>query len=92
MDNKERIERAFFRVIQDSDAPVFKDAKPNDFRKISLRENLDSLGMVNLIIGLEDALRQEFDRDIPILGRSDIFNTGSLNNVGAFIDYLVQIV
>jgi hypothetical protein len=92
MGKKERIITALFTVIRDIDLPAFKGLKPNDFQNLSLRENLDSLGMVNLIIGMEDALRQEFGKDIPILGRGDAFSTGSMKTAGAFIDYIDQIV
>jgi hypothetical protein len=92
MEKKERITKALLGVIQEIDHPAFKSAKPADFKNLSLRENLDSLGMVNLIIGMEDALKQEFGKDIPILGRTDAFSTGSLHTAGTFIDYVDQIV
>jgi len=92
MEKKERIARALWGVIREIDVPAFKNLKLDDFRAVSLRESLDSLGMVNLIIGTEDALRQEFGKDVPILGRGDAFSTGSLDTAGLFIDYIDQIV
>ena len=92
MDKKQRIARAFLSVMQDIDVPAFKNITPGELHTISLRDNLDSLGMVNLIIGLEDALKQEFGKDIAILGRGDVFSTDSLQNAGKFIGYIEQIV
>jgi hypothetical protein len=91
MEKKARIAKALAVAIQDIEAPALKD-HTEDLRSLPLSENLDSLGMVNLIIGLEDALKQEFGRDVPLLGRSEGFNTASLKTGGMLIDYIDQIV
>jgi hypothetical protein len=92
MDKRQRIARALLGAIRDIDSPALKNIDSDNFQKVALREHLDSLGMVNLIISTEDALRQEFGKDVQILGRGDAFSTGSLNTAGAFIDFLDQIV
>jgi hypothetical protein len=91
MEKKERIARTLSNVMHTMDVPAFKNMETGNFRDISFSDNLDSLGMVNLIIGMEDALRQEFGKDVPILGR-EAFNTASIQSAGMFIDYLDQIV
>ena len=92
MDKKERIARAIAGTIREIDQPAFKNYKPEDFRDVSLSGNLDSLGMVNLIIGVEDALKQEFRKDVPLLGRTDAPGTNPFDTVGTLIDYIDRIV
>ena len=55
MEKKQRIANILFDVIRQLDAPAFKDIQPTDLNSMPLSGNLDSLGMVNLIIGMEDA-------------------------------------
>ena len=92
MEKKERIARAVFGAINEMDPPVFKGQKNRDINTIPLSENLDSLGMVNLIIGVEDALKREFNQDIPILGKMSALGSDPFKTSGALIDYIDKIV
>lgn len=88
-----RIARAVLEAIKDLDPPVIRIPAPcADLRAISLSENLDSLGMVNLIIGVEDALKKEFKQDVPILGRMSALGQDPFKTSGALMDYIDQIL
>ena len=88
----ERIARAILSAIREMDPPMIKRSNAADIREIPLSENLDSLGMVNLIIGVEDALRKEFNQDIPILGRMNAIGMDPFKTSGTLMDYIGNIV
>ena len=92
VEKQERITRAVLGAISEMDPPVFKNSNNTDIRTIPLSESLDSLGMVNLIIGVEDALKREFKEDIPILGRMSALGIDPFRTSGALIDYIGKIV
>lgn len=92
MEKEERIARAVIGAIGELDPPVIKIPKAANIRSIPLSENLDSLGMVNLIIGIEDALKKEFKKDVPILGRMSALGTDPFKTSGALMDYIGRIL
>lgn len=92
MEKEERIARAVLGAISELDPPVIKIPKTANFRAIPLSENLDSLGMVNLIIGVEDALKREFRQDVPILGKMSALGADPFKTSGALMDYIGQIL
>lgn len=90
---QERIARAVLEAIKELDPPVISvPAQGPDVRLIALSEHLDSLGMVNLIIGVEDALKREFKQDIPLLGRMSALGQDPFKTSGALMDYIDQIM
>lgn len=92
-EKQERIERAVMDAIRELVPPVIRlPANRADVRSIPLSQNLDSLGMVNLIIGVEDALKKEFKQDVPILGRMSALGQDPFKTPGALMDYIDQIV
>ena len=86
MEKKERISRAVIGAIRELDPPVINIPASGSFRNLPLSENLDSLGMVNLIVGVEDALKKEFRRDIPILGRMSALGLDPFKSSGSLMD------
>lgn len=92
-EKQERIARAVVEAIKELDPPVIRISVPGqDVRSIVLSENLDSLGMVNLIIGVEDALKKEFKQDVPILGRMSALGQDPFKTSGALMDYIEQLI
>ncbi|MBL8013656.1 MAG: hypothetical protein JNN05_07390 [Candidatus Omnitrophica bacterium] len=93
IEKQERIQRAVLDAIKELDPPVIRiPANQSELRLIPLSENLDSLGMVNLIIGVEDALKKEFNQDVPILGRMSALGQNPFQTSGALMDYVDQII
>ncbi len=92
MDKHERITRAVLSAIGDMYPPIPDDPNNKDIRAIPLFGNLDSLGMISLIIGVEEALKKEFNREITILGKASSLGTNSFVTSGSLIDYIGTIV
>lgn len=92
MEKKERIERVVLGAIRQMDSPVIPVSKTDDIRAIALSDNLDSLGMVNLIISVEAALRKEFSQDVTILGRKNALGPDPFKTSGSLMDYIGEIL
>jgi acyl carrier protein len=92
MEKHERITRAVLAAIGEMYPPVHDDPNNKDIRAIPLSGNLDSLGMISLIIGVEEALKKEFKREITILGQASALGPNPFKTSGALIDYIDTIV
>lgn len=92
MEKHQRITKAVLNAIGEMYPPIPDNPHNSDVRAISLSENLDSLGMITLIIGVEEALTKEFKHDITILGQASALGPNPFKTSGALIDYIGTII
>ena len=68
MENKQRLMDLICRVLKDVDPHFFSHQKIVDITETNLMGNLESLPMVNLVVSLEESIKNEFGKDVTLLG------------------------
>lgn len=92
-DKQTRIRRAVLKAVTQMKPSLLGDSAPDaDQRSIALYDNLDSLGMVDLIISVEQELKREFEREVPILGKAGILNADPFKTTGTLMDHIARLL
>jgi len=92
MENKKTVETAIFNAIETVNQQLPKDrqlAKSNDTILIGENSPLDSVGVVNLIVAVEDNIQTAFGTSITLIedaGSPDAQKP--LRTIGNLIDYV----
>lgn len=87
MQDQAKIEKLVYEVIKDIKKSILQKQGAKEFRDTLLQESLDSLSMVNLIVSLEETIRQQFGISISLVG-SDTGDSGLFKTTGSLIDHI----
>ena len=94
MTEPQRIEDVIIRSIKNLEEPALKNLDWANYKQIPLAGKLDSLSMVNLIMAIEEELKNEFGRDISLFnGKINSQTQGQLfATVGTLLIHIEKIL
>ena len=94
--NKERIYEILIKILKEFAEEKELDILESPDLSTNLYGNngtLDSLALVRLAVELEEAISEEFDKDITIVDdRAMSQKRSPFKNVGSLVDYLTNLV
>lgn len=87
MTEKERAEKVVYGVIERINKSLLKDTPSGGIRSVPIVGSFDSLAMVNLVVDLEESIKQEFGKGVSLFeGGSS--GPGPLKDIGSLVDYI----
>jgi len=87
MTEKERVEKVVYGVIGRINKSLLKDVPFGEIRSVPIVGSFDSLAMVNLVVDLEESIKQEFAKRVSLFGEGSS-GPGPLKNIGSLVDYI----
>jgi len=87
MQNSEKVEKLVYEVVKDINKMAVQNLNTERIGDIPLQERLDSLAMVNLVVSLEETIKQEFGISISLVG-SDTEDSSPFKTIGSLVHYI----
>lgn len=87
MQSREAVKSLVLETIKDINRGILANGKKEELRGIGLQGNLDSLSMVNLVVSLEESIKQRFGVSVALAG-SDSGDSNPFKNIGTLVDYV----
>jgi D-alanine--poly(phosphoribitol) ligase subunit 2 len=96
MYDKEKVKSIVYQVVDEinENLPAEKKLDKNfDTKLFGKASNLDSLELVNLIVAVEQAVDDEFDKSITLANENALsMDESPFNSLGSLIDYVTLLV
>lgn len=94
--NRENVTRLIYNVIDDLNAQLPGDSKlekGSDFVLFGSTGYLDSLGLVSLIVGIEDKINAEYGYTISLADEKAMSQESSpFKTIGTLVEYLSMLI
>lgn len=87
MTEKEKVEKIVYGAIERIDKSLLKDVPSGGIRSVPIVGSFDSLAMVNLVVDLEESIKQEFAKRVSLFGDGSS-GPGPLKDIGSLVDYI----
>ncbi len=90
MVDEKHVTEIVLQVIKKVDPALLRGQNPKDINDIPLVGNMESMAMLTLVVGLEDALKKEFGKDIGLLEIESDSGVHLLKTIGTITHYITQ--
>ena len=90
MVDQKHVTEIVLRVIKKVDPALLHSKNSENINDIPLVGNMESMAMLTLVVGLEDALKKEFGKDIGLLEIENASGAHLLKTIGTITHYITQ--